>query len=256
MAEIFDITSSRRDHTQIDLLNNENTWLKAQNCSVAPSENYNLVNKAYVDELFEIKQQGTPASITIADTASKTVTIEGTTKTVTKSYAYYNNTPNSSWISSSSQGVVFNAVDTFNYGVTFIAPPSVSSSNSTYYRVNTVNVSNCTVNTYHEEIKYLISNPTSSSGAVHKYGTYRSSGSVTATGVISSTTTVNDTVTFTKSFGVVFKDIPTITNLVNCTVSDITTSSCTVTVTLSGGVASGSTVTLSNNYSFIVNGNI
>lgn len=249
MAEIFDITSNRRDHTQIDLLNNENTWLKAQNCSVAPSENYNLVNKAYVDELFEIKQQGTPTSITVADIASKSVTTTSVTKTVTKSYSAYSGSNGGSGNLGTQGGIQLRETDTFTYGVTFSGIPTVITSNSDYYKISSVSATYAKINVYHY-ITFAYG------GGGGTYTFTKPAGTVTATGQISSTTTVNETVTFTKSFGVVFKDIPTITNIVNCTVSDITTSSCTVTVPLSGSVTTGSTVTLSKDYSFIVNGNV
>ena len=254
MAEIFDITSSRRDHTQIDLLNNENTWLKIQNCSVKPTENYHLTNKAYVDELYEIVIIGTPTTIEIKDVASKTVSGASVTKTVTKSYSSYSNTY-TNLSSGHSKGITFSSNSTFTYGVTFLNTPTVTTSNGSYYKVSLVNTSYATIGIY----DYHNSNQTGVTATgtpIYNCKESRPAGTVTAVGEINGTTTVNDTVTFTKSFGVAFKNIPTITNLVNCTVSEITTSSCVVTVPVSGTVTSGSSVVLEKEYSFVVNGNV
>lgn len=198
-------------------------------------------------KVFEL-QRDVKKSLTGTLSATLTNTDGTTTKTVTKSYTdYYTSTSASS---SSSSGYVFDSNSTFSFGVTFSRTPSVTTSNSNYYRVSSVNTSKAIIGIYnYKEHKQVGSS---------QYVDYitRPTGTATATGQVISSKVVSKTVSKTVNYGVTYKDAPTISNVVGCTVSDIGTTACTVTTTLSTTLSSGQSATPSSDFSFDVIGDV
>ena len=187
----------------------------------------------------------------LTGTLSATLTnTDGTAKkTVTKSYSKYSNTiPNGS--GDSSDGYEFSSNDTFSFGVTFSSTPSVTTSDSNYYRVSSVNTSKAIIGIYN----YHDHTTTGSNSWLDTYK--RPAGTATATGQITSSKVVSKTVSKTVNYGVTYKDVPKISNVVGCTVSNIGTTACTVTTTLSTTLSSGQSTTLSSNFSFDVVGDV
>ena len=164
-----------------------------------------------------------------------------TTKTVTKSYNKYSNTSHTNSVVP--QGIIFQNNDIFTYGVTFNKTPTVSTSNSSYFRVSSVTTTNATISLYinRKHVSEMLADN-------------RPAGSATATGQIISSKVVSKTVSKTVNYGVTYKDVPTISNVVGCTVTDIGTTACTVTTTLSTTLSSGQSATLKSDFSFDVIG--
>ena len=191
-------------------------------------------------KVFEL-QRDIQKSLTGTLSATLTNTDGTATKTVTKSYSSYSNSvryhiPSSDYI--------LQDTDTFTYGVTFSSTPSVTTSNSMYYRVSSVTTTNANIARYvYREKTGLIS-----------YNESRPAGTATATGQIISSKVVSKTVSKTVNYGVTYKDVPTISNVVGCTVSNIGTTACTVTTTLSTTLGPGQSTTLNSDFSFDVIG--
>lgn len=269
MAEIFDITSDRRNHTQLDLLSTENTWEKIQNCSVTPTESYHLVNKRYVDKTIGLPktmtisgtvskefsvQAGIDKSVTCSGTASTNLTASGgVAKTVTVSGQL---TYSGSHMGSYSSTVTGNV----SFGVTFLSNPScsisgrgiISGGNGGSWQ----NVKITSVSTTSASISATISGVGTVGGTVPSSisGTYDYK--VTATGYVSGSQLLSGNATKTVSYGTTFLSTPTISNASNCSVSNVGTTSATVTVPVSGYCNTGNTITLSGDYSFVASGKI
>lgn len=185
----------------------------------------------------------------LTGTLSVTVSNNDTaTKTVTKRYNSYSNEGTDN--SSSSGGYNSIGTDTFTYGVTFSSTPTVSTSDSGYYRVSSVTTTNARI------ARYAYRNSNSIGPGYWQYRDTAPAGTATATGQISSSKVVSQTVSQVVNYGVTYKDIPTISNVVGCTVSDIGTTSCTVTTTLSATLSAGQSKELSSDYSFDVIGDV
>lgn len=196
-------------------------------------------------KVFEL-QKDVQKSLTGTLSATLTNTDGTATKTVTKSYTKYDTT--TPYGSSGGPGYVFSSNDTFSFGVTFSRNPSVTTSDSNYYRVSSVNTSKAIIGiyNYHKHIS------TGNTAGLENYT--RPAGTATATGQIISSKVVSKTVSKTVNYGVTYKDTPTISNIVGCTISDIGTTACTVTTTLSTTLSSGQSTTLSSDFSFDVLG--
>ena len=191
-------------------------------------------------KVFEL-QRDVQKSLTGTLSATLTNTDGTATKTVTKNYSYYNHY--NSNIATSGESTQFAGIDTFTYGVTFSSTPSVRTSDSTYFRVGRATTTNAEIYTYVKRTK----DGTGSRDT-------RPAGTATATGQIISSKVVSKTVSKTVNYGVTYKDVPTISNVVGCTVTDIGTTACTVTTTLSTTLSSGQSVTLKSDFSFDVIG--
>lgn len=209
------------------------------------ADSYGNVNVKWFELQKDVQKSFTGTlSATLANT-------DGTTaKTVTKSYEDYSYRGESSSHISESDYYVSNGTDTFTYGVTFRSTPTVRTSNSDYYRVSSVTTTYATIECYAYR--------TNEGYNGYKY-TYRDdapAGTATATGQAISSKVVSKTVSKTVNYGVTYKDVPTISNVVGCTVSDIGTTACTVTTTLSTTLSSGQSTTLNSNFSFDVIGDV
>lgn len=195
-------------------------------------------------KVFEL-QRDVQKSLTGTLSATLTNTDGTATKTVTKSYLPYSNRE---YGNSQTNGYTFRYSDTFTYGVTFSSTPTVSTSNSSYYKVSSVTTTNAKI------AVYIYRKTTTYDGSRYTYDDNTPTGSVTATGQIISSKVVSKPVSKTVNYGVTYKDVPTISNVVGCTVSDIGTTACTVTTTLSTTLSSGQSTTLSSDFSFDVIG--
>lgn len=182
-------------------------------------------------------------------TLSATLTnTDGTaTKTVTKSYSQHYWTDRRS--SSGQNGHLHDGDDTFTYGVTFSSTPRVTTSDSDYYKVSSVTTTYAKIAKYTDYESLL-------HGGWYDLREYRPEGSATATGQILSSKVVSKTVSKTVNYGVTYKNVPTISNVVGCTVSNIGTTACTVTTTLSTTLGPGQSTTLSSDFSFDVIGDV
>lgn len=197
-------------------------------------------------KVFEL-QRDVQKSFTGTLSATLTNTDGTTAKTVTKRYNSYSS---EGYSNSSTEGYISNGTDTFTYGVTFSSNPTVSTSNSSYFKVSRVTTTNATISRYaYRRIEGF--NPT---GSLYTVTDTAPAGTATATGQIISSKVVSKTVSKTVNYGVTYKDVPTISNVVGCTVTDIGTTACTVTTTLSTTLSSGQSTTLSSDFSFDVIG--
>ena len=181
-------------------------------------------------------------SATLTNTDSTT-----TTKTVTKSYEYAYH--GDYYSSPGNNGRFHDYDDTFTYGVTFNSTPHVTTSDSDYYQASRVTTTNANIELYAD---YHSENQ----GGRYYRTERRPAGSATATGQVISSKVVSKTVSKTVNYGVTYKDVPTISNVVGCTVTDIGTTACTVTTTLSTTLSSGQSTELSSDFSFDVIGDV
>lgn len=197
-------------------------------------------------KLFEL-QKDVKKSFTGTLSATLTNTDGTIAKTVTKRYDSYNH---GGYYNSSRNGHEIDEYNIFTYGVTFSSTPHVTTSDSDYYEVSRVTTTNA-------EIALYADFSSTYEGAQGYYRTARRpAGTATATGQAISSKVVSKTVSKTVNYGVTYKDVPTISNAVGCTVTDIGTTACTVTTTLSTTLSSGQSTTLNSNFSFDVIGDV
>ena len=199
----------------------------------------------------KVLQKDVKKSLTGTLSATLTNTDSAATKTVTKRYSSYSSTNYSNALESGH--IEPYDTDTFTYGVTFSSTPSVTTSNSTYYRVSSVTTTNTKIARYVYGDNYRGSG-IPSPGPAYKYDVTAPAGTATATGQFISSKVVSKTVSKTVNYGVTYRDVPTISKVVGCTVSNIGTTACTVTTTLSTTLDPGQSKTLSSNFSFDVVG--
>ena len=231
------------------LLGTSNGILQWDNQYLVRSVN-GLIADAYGNvnvKVFEL-QRDVQKSFTGTLSATLTNTDGTTAKTVTKSYMGYNTNITSS--SNGSSHYVHDSNDTFSFGVTFSNNPSVTTSDSDYYRVSSVNTSRAIIGIYNYH-EYNNVAP-----GMYRIDIERPFGNATATGQAVSSKVVSKTVSKTVNYGVTYKDVPTISNVVGCTVSNIGTTACTVTTTLSTTLSSGQSTTLNSDFSFDVTGDV
>ena len=197
-------------------------------------------------KVFEL-QRDVQKSLTGTLSATLTNTDGTTTKTVSKSYSehYYAEYENSS----GENGHLYDYTDTFAYGVTFSSTPRVTTSDSDYYKVSSITTTNAQIAVYTDYSSSI-------QGGRYYIHETRPSGTATATGQAISSKVVSKTVSKIVNYGVTYKDVPTISNVVGCTVSDIGTTACTVTTTLSTTLSSGQSTTLDSNFSFDAIGDV
>ena len=201
-------------------------------------------------KLFEL-QKDVQKSFTGTLSATLTNTDGTTAKTVTKSYNRYSDTSYGNYYDGGDH-YIHDDTDTFTYGVTFSSTPTVRTSDSTYYKVSSVTTTNARIARY----AYRKVSSNASPEGRYFYRDTRPEGTATATGQAISSKVVSKTVSKTVNYGVTYKDVPTISNAVGCTVTDIGTTACTVTTTLSTTLSSGQSTTLNSNFSFDVIGDV